>query len=158
MLNRFEQFTSAISAIYRYIQKIEQDEMEKYGLRGAFAQYLLAIDRYPNGITAADLCEICEKDKAAVSRILTEMETKGLLAKGSSGTSQYKQLHKLTDTGRAVAQFVREKATIAVKIAGNGLGEPERKAMYETLNLIASNLQTICRSGIPTSFNKEIGL
>ena len=73
MLNRFEQFTSAISALCRDVQKIERDEMEKQGLRGAFAQYLLAISRYPEGITASALCEVCDKDKAAVSRIIGVM-------------------------------------------------------------------------------------
>ena len=33
MISRFEQFTSAISGIYRSIQKIEREQMEKYGLK-----------------------------------------------------------------------------------------------------------------------------
>ena len=76
MLDRFEQFTAAISTIHRFVQKIERDEMEKYGLKGASAQYLLAMARYPEGITAAALCDVCDRDKAAVSRILSEMEKK----------------------------------------------------------------------------------
>ena len=31
MINRFEQFASSIACIYRYIQKLERDEMAKYG-------------------------------------------------------------------------------------------------------------------------------
>lgn len=155
MLTRFEQFTSAISAIYRDIQKIERDEMEKYGLRGAFAQYLLVMARHPGGITATNLCEICDKDKAAISRILTEMESKGLVIKDSSGTGQYKALHRLTELGSAAAQYVREKATTAVEIASDGLSATDRKIMYEAMERIASNIQNICRNGIPNS-NKEI--
>ena len=70
MLQRFEAFTAAISGIYRDIQKIERDEMEKYGLKGAYAQYLLALSHCPEGLSAAELCEVCDKDKAAVSRVL----------------------------------------------------------------------------------------
>lgn len=151
MLNRFEQFTTAISAIYRDIQKIERDEMEKYGLKGAFAQYLLVIARYPSGVTATKLCEICDKDKAAISRVLSEMESKGLVAKISSGTTQYKALHKLTEAGQDAARYVQEKATAAVEIAGSGITEDERRIMYGSFNRIAANLQTICRNGIPTT-------
>ena len=79
MLSRFEQFSAAIFCIHRDVQKIERDEMEAYGLKGAFAQYLLAIRRYPQGLTAARLSEVCGKDKAAVSRALAEMERKGKL-------------------------------------------------------------------------------
>lgn len=151
MLNRFEQFTATISAIHRDIQKIERDEMEKFGLKGAYAQYLLAINRFPNGITAATVCEICDKDKAAVSRIVSEMESKGLLTREYAGSKQYRALLKLTGKGAKAARFVRERATAAVEFAGTGLTEQDRKILYVSLELIATNLQTICKNGIPAS-------
>ena len=149
MLNRFEQFTSAISALCRDVQKIERDEMEKQGLRGAFAQYLLAISRYPEGITASALCEVCDKDKAAVSRIIGEMESKGLLQKINDGTSQYRARISLTPAGEEAAAFVRERASAAVELAGSGLSDEDRKAFYKALELISENLQEICKKGIP---------
>lgn len=149
MLNRFEQFTSVISALCRDVQKIERDEMEKQGLRGAFAQYLLAISRYPEGITASALCEVCDKDKAAVSRIIGEMESKGLLQKINDGTSQYRARISLTPAGEKAAAFVRERASAAVELAGSGLSDEDRKAFYKTLELISENLQEICKKGIP---------
>ena len=149
MLQRFGQFTSAISALYRDVQRIERDEMEKQGLRGAFAQYLLAISRYPEGITAAALCEVCDKDKAAVSRIIGEMEAKGLLEKENDGTSQYRAKLRLTPAGQEAAAFVRERASVAVELAGNGLSDEDRKIFYSTLELISANLQQICVQGIP---------
>ena len=79
MISRFEQFSYVISGIHRQIQKIERAEMIKRGYKGAFAQYLATLHRYEEGLTATELCEICDKDKAAVSRILAEMEEKGLL-------------------------------------------------------------------------------
>lgn len=149
MLERFEQFTTTISAIYRDVQKIERDEMEKQGLRGAFAQYLLAISRHPEGITAAALCEVCDKDKAAVSRIIAEMESKGLLEKENDGNSQYRARLRLTPAGQAAAAFVRERVSIAVELAGSGLSDEDRKVFYSTLELISANLQQICLDGIP---------
>lgn len=149
MLNRFEQFTSAISCIYRDIQKIEWDEMQKQGLRGAFAQYLLAINRHPHGITAAELCEVCNKDKAAVSRVIGELEAKGLLYKVNDGYSQYRAKLFLTPEGQKAADFARERASTAVELAGQGLSEEERKVFYAALERIASNLQNISKNGLP---------
>mgnify|MGYP002514920982 CR=1 FL=1 len=148
MVNRFAQFTGAISAIYRDIQKIERDEMEKYGLKGAFAQYLLVMDRHPDGITAASLCEECDKDKAAVSRILSEMEGKGLVCR-QIGEGPYRAKLFLTESGKDAARFVCQKAVAAVELAGEGLTDPDRKIFYTALALIAGNLQAICREGIP---------
>ena len=154
MLNRFEQFTAAISALYRDIQKIERDEMEKQGLRGAVAQYLLAISHHPEGITAAALCEACDKDKAAVSRIITELETKGLLIKENDGTSQYRVKLYLTAAGQQAAAFVRERASAAVELAGTGLSEEDRRIFYSALERISTNLQQICIDGIPEKEKK----
>lgn len=148
MVNRFAQFTGAISAIHRDIQKIERDEMEKYGLKGAFAQYLLVMDRHPDGITAAALCEECDKDKAAVSRILSEMEAKGLVLR-NTGDGPYRARLSLTESGKEAARFVCQKAIAAVELAGEGLEDGDRKVFYAALGLIAGNLQAISREGIP---------
>ena len=78
MISRYEQFTALISSIDRAIQKIERDEMVKLGYKGAYAQYLAAMKRYPEGLTAAQLCYICDRDKAAVSRSVGELEAHGL--------------------------------------------------------------------------------
>ena len=77
MVDRYERLSGLISGIYRQIQKLEREEMEKYGFKGAFAQYLLAMNHHPEGLTAAQLCDACDKDKAAVSRVLAEMEELG---------------------------------------------------------------------------------
>ena len=79
MTDRFEQFSFIISGIYRKLQKIKRDEMIKRGYKGAFAQYLATLSRYEEGLTSTELCEICDKDKAAVSRIIAEMEEKGIV-------------------------------------------------------------------------------
>lgn len=148
MVSRFEQFTNGISLIYRYFQKIERDEMEQYGLKGAYAQYLLTISRYPDGITAAKVCELCEKDKAAVSRAINEMEAQGLIVRALNKESTYRAKLYLTDEGRNAADYVRKKASAAVEQAGRGLREEDRKVFYATLELITGNLQTICQNGI----------
>lgn len=149
MLSRFELFTGVISAIYRNIQKIERDEMEKYGLRGVYAQYLLAMSHYPEGITASGLCEVCDKDKAAVSRAVAEMTEKGLVLRQTSNDHLYRAKLLLTDAGSEAARFVAERAHAAVEAAGNGLTDGDRKVFYAALSRIAANLQIISQDGIP---------
>lgn len=147
MISRYEQFTTLISSIERGIQKIERDEMVKLGYKGAYAQYLVAMERYPEGLTAAQLCEICDRDKAAVSRIASELEEKGLVAK-ESGTA-YRARLTLTEEGRRVAEFVCRKAQAAVDAGGKGLTDEDRRVYYTALETIARNLEVISRTGIP---------
>lgn len=149
MIDRFEQFVSFISSIHRDIQKIEREEMVKYGLKGPYAQYLVAMHRYPEGITASELCDVCDKDKAAVSRALAEMETRGLVIRQGSNDNQYRALLKLTEEGMAAANYVCRKAVTAVLIAGEDVNDEARTVMYRSLRSIAERIHTIAKEGIP---------
>ena len=146
MIDRFERFSLAISEIYRCWHKIAADEMEKHGLKGSHAIYLTTLYRFPEGITAARLGELCGKDKADVSRMMSIMEKKALVVK--EGSSYRAQL-KLTDTGLLAAEHVRDRATVAVENASRGLSDEHRAVFYEALERIVTNLQTICEEGLP---------
>ena len=148
MISRFEQFVFAVSNISNSVQKLERAEMERYGMRGTYAQYLVAIRRFADGVTAAQLCEICDKDKAAVSRTISEMEADGLVRRAQQD-KRYRVRICLTEAGEAAAAYVLQRAEVAVALAGKGFSEDDRKVFYTVLNRIAANLQEICRDGIP---------
>ena len=149
MLDRFEHFSYSISNIYKHIIKIERDEMEKYGLRASYVQYLITMSRFPEGITSSQLSEICEKDKAAISRIVAEMEEKGLVTRESDKNNMYRAKLLLTDEGKKASDFVCERAEKAVNIAGMGLSEEDRKIFYGALAIFEANLRRISRDGLP---------
>ncbi len=149
MLDRFEHFSYSISNIYRHIIKIERDEMEKYGLRASYVQYLITMSRFPEGITSTKLSEICEKDKAAISRIVCEMEERGLVTRESDKNNLYRARLVLTDEGKRAADYVCDRAEIAVNAAGQGLSDEDRKIFYGALAIFEANLRRICRNGIP---------
>lgn len=148
MLRRFEQFCNSTFSIYRSVLKIERTEMEKFGLKGPHAQCLLAMARYPDGITAARLCTHCDKDKAAISRTVAELEAAEMLTRQSSGKNHYRALLKLTDKGFEAASRVAERAKCAVERAGSGLTDEQRAVFYYAMGLIADNLQNICEAGL----------
>ncbi len=147
MVHRYERFASSVSGINRCIQKIEADVMEKHGLKGSYAQYLAALRRTENGLTVSQLSEICMKDKAAVSRAVAEMETKGLLERLATGDNLYRAAIVLTDRGREIAEYVANRAVSAVGCIG--LDEQEIEKFYTALDLIASNLREVCKKGLP---------
>ena len=140
MIDRFERFVSVISVISHHLHRIMSEEMSKYGLKGPFAVYLIAIYRHPEGITAARLCEICEKNKAAVSRVLAELEEIGMISREDTG---YRARIILTERGSQAAEFVYGRAVRAVELAGGFLSEEERETFYRTLESIAGNLKIL---------------
>lgn len=151
MISKYELVSASVSCIYHDIQKIERVEMAKYGMKGPQAQCLLAMRRHPEGITAARLCALCEKDKAAISRILAELEQSGMVSREARGGTRYRAKLTLTEQGRTAAAAVSEKARLAVEQAGEGLDDAQREVFYQVLAQIAENLHTVCRDGIKTN-------
>ena len=150
MIDRFEQFYAAVSGIYHSIQKIERTEMAKYGLKGPHAQCLLAMARHPEGITAARLCQICEKDKAAVSRTLGELENAGMVICKDAAGKRYRSMLVLTDSGMEIASNVKDLVHLAVSRASEGYGPEQRQTFISVLGMIAGNLQSLSEGGIMT--------
>ena len=149
MLHRYERFSLAIGEIERCRHKLTADEMEKYGLSSPHAVYLNALYQYDEGITAAKLGELILRDKADVSRIVGQMEKKGLVRKEATGSNMYRARIKLTEEGKEAALHVRERAALAVELAGAGLSEEERETFYYALERITANLQTLSKEGLP---------
>ena len=148
MLSRYEQFTLSVASIYRCIQKIQRVEMARYGLKGPHAQCLLAMRRYPDGITASELCTLCDKDKAAISRTVAELEREGMVDRLGKNGNFYRAALMLTERGREAAEHVAVRAQHAVEAASEGLSEGNRRVLYAALELIASHLQNICDTGL----------
>lgn len=149
MVNRFERFSLAISEISRYWHKIAGDEMERYGLKGPHATYLVTISRYEDGLTSSQLCELCGKDKSDVSRMMSIMEQKGLVRKESSSQSGYRGRFVLTPTGVEAAQQVCRRASLAVELAGRNLTDENRTIFYDVLEQIAGNMKELSEKGLP---------
>lgn len=151
MLDRFSRFSLAISEIDRCWHKLATDEMAKYGLNSPHAVYLNTLYEYNEGITAAKLGELCCKNKADVSRMVSILEKKGLVKKESVGGSLYRAKLLLTQEGRNAAQQVRKQAALVVELAGTGMTDQEREIFYRCLEKITGNLQTLCKNGLPTN-------
>lgn len=149
MVDRFERFSFAISEIHRFWHKIASDEMTKLGLKGPHVVYLVAMKRYPDGVTAAELSEMCGRDKSDVSRAIASMEEKGLVVKEGINQNLYRARLKLTSAGEIAAAHISERAGLAVEMGGKGLNNENRQIFYESLELIASNLQAISKDGLP---------
>ncbi len=149
MIDRFERFSLAISAITKYWHKIAAEELSKYGLKGPHATYLTAMYKYPQGITVPHLCEVCGKDKSDASRMIAILEQKGLVKKQGVDGSLYRGLLLLTEEGKAAAEHVCNRAARAVEMAGKDLTDDMRDTFYRSLESITENLRGLSEEGIP---------
>ena len=148
IVTRFEQFCSVISGIQRSIQRIERVEMAKYGLKGPHAQCMIAMNRFPEGVTAAQLCEICDKDRAAISRTVSELEHAGMVLRHDPEGKRYRSMLRLSEKGKDIARNVSELVLLAVSRASAGYDQEHQQTFMRVLSMIAGNLHAICAEGL----------
>lgn len=145
MKERFETFTVLINRISRNIRKIKNQEMSEYNLRSAHISCLYYIYTL-NGVTATDLCEHCEEDKATVSRTIDYLETNGFVTHEVSTQKRYKNPLILTDKGREAGKKIADKINGVLDAIGDGLSEEERIAFYRSLSIISESLETVAKN------------
>lgn len=143
MNEKYKTFTVLMASINRSIRKIKTEEMAEFHLKSPHVSCLYYLFK-EDALTAKELCEICEEDKANVSRTIDYLETNGYLIRQNEDNKKYKSHLALTEMGRSVASKIAEKIDRILDEAGAGIQEAEREIMYRSLFQISSNLQKRC--------------
>ena len=142
MNERFETFTVLIAKINRSIRKIKLREMAEYGLGSVHTSCLYYLSQEP-GLTAAELCERCQEDKATISRALGWLEDEAYILPRESGAKRYKATIALSEKGLAAGSEIAEKIDSVLSTVGSELSDGERKEFYRCLNLISRSLEEL---------------
>ena len=144
MNKRFETFTVLIAKIHRNIKRIKNQEMAEYGLRSTHVSCLYYLYT-TQCVTATDLCEKCEEDKATISRSLDLLEKNGYLTYEPRQNKRYKAPLLLTPKGREVAGKIADKVNAVLDEISLEMTEEERVALYQSLATVSEGLEVICR-------------
>ena len=142
MKERFETFTVLIAKISRNIRKIKNQEMAEYNLRSSHISclYYLYLSKE---LTATELCDRCEEDKATISRSLDYLEKNGYISCVSKSIKRYKSPILLTEKGEEAGKKIAGKILRVLDEVSVGLSEAERVEFYRCLSIISENLENI---------------
>ena len=141
---RFELFTGLIAKASRYIHKIKSAEVAEYNLKSSHVSCLYYLYKL-NRLTAKELCDLCEEDKANISRTVNFLEKEGYIYCHSTSQKRYQSALSLTEKGEVVGLDLAEKIDTILLEASEGLTEENRQIFYQSLSLICNNLERICK-------------
>ncbi len=140
MIQRFQDFITGITVCHKYIQRIKNVEMTELGLKGIHVSCMFYLHHNPDGLTSAQLCQLCAEDKATISRIVADLRSKGYIR--PSPQKNYRTPLHLSDAGHEIAAQMDPMIESWVSIGGDGLTAEQRENFYHTLSLIAENLRS----------------
>ena len=142
MKERFETFTVLINRISRNVRKIKNQEMAEYNLRNSHVSCLYFIYR-AGEITATELCEKCEEDKATISRAIDYLEKNGFVTCEIQNGKRYKSPLVLTEKGAVIGKKIGDKIDSVLDEIGIGLSDAERTEFYRILSIISNSLEKV---------------
>lgn len=142
MQERFKTFTLLINKISRSIRKIKAGEMAELELKSTHVSCIYYLYTMQS-LTAKELCEVCEEDKAAVSRSIEYLEKGGYIETVDKDNKKYKRPLELTEKGAIIGKQLSERIDSILEQASAGISEEERAIMYRALAVISENLQKI---------------
>lgn len=143
MQERFQTFTVLIARLNRCIRKIKTEEMAEFDLKSPHVSCLYYLYK-SDSLTSTELCNICEEDKANVSRSIDFLEKNGYLVCRSKTEKRYKSPLILTEKGKETGERIVQKIDAILDAVGEGIPEKDRVIMYRSLSVICDNLQKIC--------------
>ena len=143
MEQRFETFTTQIAKISRCIRRIKTEEMAEFDLKSPHVSCIYYL--YQNDcMTAKELCDVCDEDKAAISRAISYLEENGYIKCDSKTEKRYKSPLSLTDKGKIVGKKISQRVEHILDLASPDLTIKERQEFYDRLMYISNNLQKLC--------------
>ena len=137
---RFEQFSSLISGIYRDIQKLKTKWTEPLGMKSVHIFWVYLLKTHPQGLPASELSRHSQSNRSLVSREIQELINLGYVTvERTAGQRRYGQKLTLTQSGVEVAEKISE-ASLDIQNKGNaGIPEEDLFVRYRTLGILMEN-------------------
>lgn len=142
-MERFTTFTLLIAKINRSIRKIKNEEMKEFGLKSPHVSCLYHLYK-KDGLTAKELADVCDEDKAAISRSIVELEKQGYILCQTKDKKRYKAPLLLTEAGKDIGGKIVEKIDSVLDFVGKAMPDNEREEFYDSLIAISDNLYEFC--------------
>lgn len=141
MANQYEELMTAITSISHSFKRARTEETKKAGLRGSDATILLELAVNPDGLSNVQLSEICDMDKAAVSRQVKKLNDDGWIRTIKNNGKRYGALHVLTSKGKKLADKIQNSGTELLSNKNSGLTKKDLSTLKDLLNQLAKNLK-----------------
>lgn len=141
---RFEQFSSLISGIYRDIQKLKTKWTEPLGMKAVHIFWVYLLKNHPEGLTASELSRHSQSNRSLVSREIQELIDLGYVKPEKTVRQRrYGQKLILTDTGKEIAVKISEASLDIQNKVNAGIPEEDLQVLYRTLGILMENFRKI---------------
>ena len=130
-----------VTGASRSITKIKTKYMASYGLGSTHTACMRKLYAAPDGITRTQLADLCELDKAQVTRIVNELVKNGYAVEVGRG-SGYKRHVILTEEGKKATAEINAIILDFNKYVSENIPSEDLSTFYKVFGEICANLKS----------------
>ena len=131
-----------VQQIKKHIDKFLDNELINTGISRLEAVYIGCLNDN-NGISLIELTNLVHFDKANTTRVISELELKGLVTRKVDEKDTRKYKIYLTEKAKELEKFILNSKLKLNKIAFEGVPNKEKEVFEQTLEKIIENLNNI---------------
>ena len=143
MQDRFVMFTTLIGNISRSIFRMKSELMSEFDLKSSHVSCLYYL-HHGMAKSSAELCRVCDEDKANISRAVKELEERGMIVRQRDSRGRRSGRLAITDDGHEIAIFITEQIDNILAVLDGAATDEERRIMYKALSGISTRLCALC--------------
>ena len=136
----FERFAQMISSATKLLYRLKSRCMSKYGLSSTHTACLRKLYDEPRGLTKSEIADVCEIDKAQITRIIGELIAKNYVEDDLSEKT-YNRKFFLTESGRRITEEVNKTVDDIVKYVNGGIPKDDIEHFYSVFGEINKKLR-----------------
>lgn len=140
---RFEEFTRLISNVYKSIQRIKTDEIERFGLKGVHVAWVYRLSQCPEGLCPAALAKSSGMNRSLISRERDLLLREGFVMEPAEGDGKRRYNHPLllTEKGQELAAEIARVVRDIQEDLDRDVTEEELRIFYRVLHMIDKRLE-----------------
>ncbi|MGN0170004.1 MAG: MarR family winged helix-turn-helix transcriptional regulator [Lachnospiraceae bacterium] len=140
--DHFNVFTVSVGKLYKQIQRLKSAGMKQYGLKGAHVSILHLLAGRTEGVSFQEICQICDLDRALVSRELGDLVHQGYIRKDSKDGVYHAKYYATPKAEEILPEFISIIEGVQRK-ADEGISEEELAVFYRVLEQLRKNLEDL---------------
>lgn len=147
-IERFEQFNSLVSGIYRDIQKLKNKWADPLGMKSVHIFWVYLLKKHPEGLTASELSRYNQSNRSLISREIQELIDLGYVVQEGKNSRNYGKKFNLTQSGHKVAEQISGAALMIQNQVNSGIPEADLIIFYRTFEILMNNFHRITEQSL----------
>ncbi len=141
---RFVMFINRIDEMQKYLRRIRASLGSSLDMKGVHTLWVYLLYTHPEGLTSAEIAELCAVDRSLVSREISMLRENGIVdMKDSNGRRAYNSTVRLTEKGIELAKAIGRDAMRIQSCVDDGITDEELDVFYSTVEKICRNFAAL---------------